>query len=92
MPPAGYPAFLQYLQSGRVRNLSRFLDTLGYPVHLAAMHDGFDRMVQHLGGVVPNLGARLAGDATALSARRSDAARQEGEVRLGLPQPAGGGV
>ncbi len=21
MPPAGYPAFLQYLQSGRVRNV-----------------------------------------------------------------------
>jgi hypothetical protein len=71
-------------------NLSRFLDTLGHPVHLAAMHDGFDRMVQRLGGVVPHLGARLAGDATALSARRGDAARQEGEVRLGLPLPAGG--
>ena len=35
-------------------NLSRFLDTLGHPVHLAAMHDSFDRMVQQLGGVVPN--------------------------------------
>ena len=23
MPPAGYPAFLQYLQSGRVRNFGR---------------------------------------------------------------------
>ena len=71
-------------------NLSRFLDTLGHPVHLAAMHDAFHRMVQRLGGVVPNLGSRLAGDATALSARRGDPARQEGESRLGLPQPAGG--
>ena len=24
MPPAGYPAFLQYLQSGRVRKVSSF--------------------------------------------------------------------
>ena len=47
-------------------NLSRFLDVLGHPVHLAAMHDCFDRMVQRLGGVVPDLGRRLAGDATAL--------------------------
>jgi hypothetical protein len=71
-------------------NLSRFLDTLGHPVHLAAIHEAFHRMVQRLGAVVPNLGSRLAGDATALSARRGDAARQEKEVRLGLSQPAGG--
>jgi hypothetical protein len=71
-------------------NLSRFLDTLGHPVHLTAMHEGFDRMVQRLGGVVPNLGGRLAGDATALSARRGAATRQQEEIRLGLPQPAGG--
>jgi len=35
MPPAGYPAFLQYLQSGRVRNSSLFYvnvgDTEPYP-------------------------------------------------------------
>jgi hypothetical protein len=71
-------------------NLSRFLDTLGHPVHLAAMHAAFDRMVQRLAGVVPNLGGRLAGDATALNARRGDATRQKQETRLGLPQPAGG--
>jgi hypothetical protein len=71
-------------------NLSRFLDALGHPAHLAAMHAAFDRMVQRLGGVVPNLGCRLAGDATALSARRGEPARQEAELRLGLPQPAGG--
>jgi hypothetical protein len=71
-------------------NLSRFLDTLGHPAHLAAMHDSFDHMVRRLGGVVPDLGGRLAGDATALNARRGDADRQEQEIRLGLPQPAGG--
>ena len=48
-------------------NLSRFLDVLGHPVHLAAIHDCFDRMVQRLVGVVPDLGRRLAGDATALN-------------------------
>src|SRR6516164_7084819 len=64
-------------------NLSRFLDALGHPAHLAAMHAAFDRMVQRLGGVVPNLGCRLAGDATALSARRGEPARQEAELRLG---------
>ena len=26
MPPAGYPAFLQYLQSGRVRNFMNQVD------------------------------------------------------------------
>jgi Transposase DDE domain/Transposase domain (DUF772) len=71
-------------------NLSRFLDALGHPAHLAAMHAGFDHMVRRLGDVVPNLGHRLAGDATALNARRGSADRQEREARLGLPQPAGG--
>ena len=40
--------------------------------------------------VVPDLGQRTAGDATALSARRGDAARQKAETQLGLPQPTGG--
>jgi hypothetical protein len=71
-------------------NLSRFLDTLGHPVHLAAINDSFDHMVQRLGAVVPNLGGRLAGDATALNARHGDATGQKDESRLGLPQPAGG--
>jgi len=71
-------------------NLSRFLDVLGHPAHLAAIRACFDAMVQLLAAVVPDLGRRTAGDATALSARRGDAARQEAETRLGLPQPAGG--
>src|SRR5262249_35394716 len=71
-------------------NLSRFLDVLGHPVHLAAMRASFDAMVRRLAAVVPDLGQRTAGDATALSARRGDEARQKAETRLGLPQPTGG--
>ncbi len=71
-------------------NLSRFLDVLGHPAHLAAIRSCFDAMVHRLGAVVPDLGRRTAGDATALSARRGDAKRQEAETGLGLPQPAGG--
>src|SRR5262249_26886097 len=72
-------------------NLSRFLDALGHPAHLAAMHTGFDHMVRRLGGAVPNLGHRLAGDATALNARRGGTDRPEREARLGVARPAGGG-
>lgn len=71
-------------------NFSRFLDVLGHPAHLAAMRDSFDAMVRRLAGVVPDLGRRTAGDATALNARRGTAARQRAEAKLGLPQPAGG--
>jgi len=71
-------------------NLSRFLDVLGHPAHLAAMRAGFDAMVARLAAVVPDLGRRTAGDATALSARRGDETRQKAESRLGLPQPTGG--
>jgi hypothetical protein len=71
-------------------NLSRFLDVLGHPAHLTAMRASFDAMVRRLATVVTDLGHRVAGDATALSARRGDAKRQEAETKLGLPQPAGG--
>jgi Transposase DDE domain/Transposase domain (DUF772) len=71
-------------------NLSRFLDVLGHPAHLAAIRACFNAMVRRLAVVVSDLGRRTAGDATALAARRGDAARQEAETRLGLPQPAGG--
>ena len=37
-------------------NLSRFLDVLGHPAHLAAMRAGFDAMVRRLAAVVPDLG------------------------------------
>ena len=71
-------------------NLSRFLDVLGHPAHLAALRASFDAMVQRVAALVPDLGSRTAGDATALSARRGDAKRQQAEAKLGLPQPAGG--
>ncbi len=71
-------------------NLSRFLDVLGHPAHLAALRASFDAMIRRLASLVPDLGRRVAGDATAISARRGDEKRQESEVRLGLPQPAGG--
>lgn len=51
-------------------NLSRFLDVLGHPAHLAAMRASFDAMVRRLARVVPDLGRRTAGDTTALNARR----------------------
>jgi hypothetical protein len=57
-------------------NLSRFLDVLGHPARLAAIRSSFDAMVQRLAAVVPELGRRTAGDATALSARRGDDKRQ----------------
>jgi Transposase DDE domain/Transposase domain (DUF772) len=71
-------------------NLSRFLDVLGHPAHLAAMRASFDAMVRRLAAVVSDLGQRTAGDATALSARRGAETRQTAETRLGLPQPSGG--
>ena len=71
-------------------NLSRFLDFLGHPAHLAAMRVSFDAMVRRLAGVVPDLGWRTAGDATALNARRGEPALQQAEAQLQLPQPAGG--
>lgn len=71
-------------------NLSRFLDVLGHPAHLSAMRCSFDAMVSRLTAVILDLGYRLAGDATALCARRGDIKRQKAETKLGLPQPAGG--
>ena len=63
---------------------------MGHPAHLAAMRVSFDAMVRRLASVVPDLGRRIAGDATALNARRGEAARQQAEMKLGLPQPGGG--
>jgi hypothetical protein len=51
-------------------NVSRFLQTLGQEPHLSEMRSIFDGMVKTLGGVVPDLGKAVAGDATALNARR----------------------
>lgn len=72
-------------------NLSRFLDALGKEPHLRLLHEAFDAMVVRLGEAVPTLGANVAGDATALNARRRRNAREAAsEADQGLPQASGG--
>ncbi len=51
-------------------NVSRFLDVLGQEPHRPELQSVFNRMVQRLGTVVPDLGKHTAGDATSLNARR----------------------
>lgn len=65
-------------------NMSRFLDVLGQPPHLRLLREVFDRLLQPLGRVVPNLGQHTAGDASGLNARPGAAAAGE------LPAPSGG--
>ena len=49
MPPAGYPAFLQYLQSGRVRNFHHVRDrNLRRPRDDPPTHYRFHWMGTHL--------------------------------------------
>ncbi len=50
-------------------NVSRFLKVLGTEPHLSLLREVFDGMVSRLAEVVPDLGRRTAGDATALSGR-----------------------
>ncbi|MEP6872037.1 MAG: transposase [Anaerolineaceae bacterium] len=79
-------------------NMSRFLSLLGQEPHLSAMRAIFDQMLQRLGQVVADLGKNTAGDSTGLSARRSEAVKEEiasrGEDAVtdenGLPLPSGG--
>lgn len=79
-------------------SMSRFLAVLGQEPHLSAVRALFDRVIQRLGEVVPDLGRHTAGDSTGLSARRSEAVKQAiasgGEEVVtdehGLPLPAGG--
>lgn len=52
-------------------NLSRFLDVLGQPPHLGHLRAVFAHLIQRLGVVVPDLGVHVAGDASALNARRT---------------------
>lgn len=74
-------------------NVSRFLENLGRTPHRGAVHDAFLNMVRRLALAVPDLGSQLAGDSTALHARRSrtekkaDAGPHEEE---GLARPAQG--
>jgi hypothetical protein len=66
-------------------NMSRFLDVLGRPAHLALLRQTFDQMIQRLGAVVPDLGRHTAGDASGLSARAGRPA-----AGCELPAPTGG--
>ena len=72
-------------------NLSRFLDTLGQPVHLQRLRAIFDTLIQSLAAAVPDLGKNSAGDSTALAAKpKKNADAVAEEVAQGLPQPTGG--
>jgi hypothetical protein len=72
-------------------NVSRFLDVLGQEPHLSELRKIFDVMTHELGIAVPDLGQQLAGDATALHARRkADAEAVAEEDAAGLPQAGGG--
>ena len=65
-------------------NLSRFLDVLGQPVHLALLRETFDGLIRPLGAAVPDLGRHTAGDASGLQARAGENAGAE------LPGPSRG--
>lgn len=65
-------------------NVSRFLKVLGREPHLTLLREVFDTMVRRLAEAVPDLGVRLAGDSSGLSAR------QESRPDPTLPAPAGG--
>ena len=71
-------------------NISRFQDALGQEPHRTLAKEAFNEMIQRLGLAVPDLGRDVAGDATALNARRKDAAGAAEETKEGLPQATGG--
>jgi hypothetical protein len=72
-------------------NMSRFEETLGEEPHRTLAKGVFNEMTKQLGGAVPDLGKDLAGDSTALSARRQKNERAAKlEEAAGLPQPSGG--
>ncbi|MEK6778945.1 MAG: transposase [Candidatus Deferrimicrobiota bacterium] len=70
-------------------NVTRFLKVLGTEPFLTLAREVFDTLVRRLAEAVPDLGRRLAGDATALSAREGRA-KKEDDNPDGLPEPAGG--
>jgi hypothetical protein len=71
-------------------NMSRFEETLGEEPHSTLLKQIFNQTTQRLSDVVPDLGKDLAGDATALSARRQTTKAAQQEEQAGLPQPSGG--
>ena len=66
-------------------NLSRFLDVLGEPEHLALMREMFDQLIGDLARAAPDLGRRTAGDSTGLSGRQARSAKGRDS---GVPQPS----
>jgi Transposase DDE domain/Transposase domain (DUF772) len=65
-------------------NMSRFEETLGQEPHRTHLKEIFN-------AAVPDLGSNVAGDATALNARRKrNEASRKAETDDGLPQPSGG--
>ncbi len=77
-------------------NMSRFLEVLGQPEHLDLLGKVFEDLTRRLAEAVPDLGIHVAGDSSALSARR-DAEVSEpsdpnpaGHAGGPLPQAAGG--
>ncbi len=76
-------------------NVSRFIAVLGRKPHLERLREVFDTMVRGLAREVPELGQRVAGDATGLCARLSRAKKakrgKKGKaVEEVLPEPSGG--
>jgi hypothetical protein len=70
-------------------NVTRFLKVLGTEPFLGRVREVFDRLVERLAAAVPDLGRRLAGDSTGLSARVATATKEEPNPD-GLPEPSGG--
>jgi len=70
-------------------NVTRFLKVLGTEPFLTRVREVFDALVRRLAEAVPDLGCRLAGDATGLSAREGRAAKEDPNPD-GLPEPTGG--
>jgi hypothetical protein len=72
-------------------NISRFMAVLGSQPHRRRLAEMFDLMARRLAAAVPSLGKHLAGDATALKAKKMrDEGEQVAEEADGLPQPSGG--
>ena len=71
-------------------NMPRFEEVLGQEPHCTFLKEIFQRQIQTLGDVMPDLGKDLAGDATALSARAGNKNIAQQEIAAGLPQPSGG--
>jgi Transposase DDE domain len=53
-------------------NMSRFLDVLGQPAHLALLQSTFAHLIRPLGALVPDFGRDCAGDSAGLNARAGE--------------------